>query len=98
MGGVERALHRAKLSSAAAGGAAKSCAGNGRAGNGHATAGLGGVNVGGVKANYGHTEPSAGLMGLLALASRVAQQVAGGNDQLRVLNALLHPACRGLRL
>ena len=48
------------------------------------------------KANLGHAEPAAGLVGLLSLASTFAQRASGGNGQLRSLNHRLELARRGM--
>ena len=53
------------------------------------------VCVGGAKANVGHTEPVAGLVGLLALLQLSVQRASCVNAQLCVLNVLLiPPLCR----
>ena len=50
--------------------------------------------VGGAKANVGHMEPAAALVGLVGLWQSSMQRANGVNAQLRVLNALLvAPLC-----
>ena len=52
------------------------------------------LSLQGAKANLSHTEPVAGLLGLLALARAVEQSSAAPNAQLRVLNPRLSPRLR----
>ena len=53
-------------------------------------------NLGGAKANLGHTEPVAGLLGLLALVRSVRQSTGTANAKLRVLNRMLNPCLRNM--
>ena len=53
--------------------------------------------MGGAKANVGHTEPVAGLLGLLALTHSCGQKAMGANAQLRKLNPMLAPRLRRLQ-
>ena len=53
--------------------------------------------LGGAKANVGHTEPVAGLLGLLALARSTRQKASAVNAQLRILNPMLAPRLRRLQ-
>ena len=48
--------------------------------------------LGGVKANVGHLEPAAGMVGLMASASTLLERRAAPNAQLRAVNAHLVPS------
>ena len=50
-----------------------------------------------VKGNVGHTEPAAGLAGLLGLVRVLEQRASAVNAQLRDVNRLLVPSVRGLK-
>jgi len=50
----------------------------------------------GAKANCGHTEPVAGLLGLCALARLLGQRTVACNAQLRIANRLLAPLLRSM--
>ena len=52
--------------------------------------------VGGVKANIGHAEPAAGMMGLLKLSLSLEAGDAAPNAQLRALNPHVGVALRGV--
>ena len=52
--------------------------------------------LGSAKASLGHTEPAAGLAGLLTLCRILTQRRGSANAQLRVLNGLLRSPLRGL--
>ena len=47
--------------------------------------------LGGVKANFGHTEPAAGLLGLMALVRGARQEAGAANAQLRIVNPMVGP-------
>ena len=51
----------------------------------------------GIKASLGHTEPAAGLVGLLVLTRSRAQNAVASNAKLRVLNPLINPLLQRLR-
>ena len=51
--------------------------------------------LGGVKANIGHAEPTAGLTGLVKLATALDGSLATPNAQLRVLNPMLSSSLNG---
>ena len=53
--------------------------------------------LGSVKANAGHSEPAAGIMGLSTLALRLARGSVSPNAQLRVANAHVNDALRGVQ-
>ena len=49
------------------------------------------------KANHGHTEPVAGLLGLLALCRTTKQRASAVNAQVRLVNPMLAPRVRSLQ-
>lgn len=53
------------------------------------------ASVGSIKANLGHLEPAAGLVGLCALATSLSASRAPPNAQLRVLSPHLHDSFAG---
>ena len=52
---------------------------------------------GSAKANLGHTEPVAGLLGLLALTRSAVQKASAPNANLRILNPMLAPRLRKMQ-
>ena len=63
----------------------------------HRALGTAHVAMGSVKASIGHTEPAAGLMGLMALIWSLTHGAATVNARLRVLNTLLKRPVSDLR-
>ena len=62
-----------------------------------ALANLAALCVASVKASVGHTEPVAGLLGLLALTRSCTQCAVGASAHLRTLNPMLAPRLRRLK-